>query len=163
MKIRTGFAVVILCVGLTVAAVAEPPRPPVFMPEQNVEAFIQAASEMSRYPVPKSRPIVMLVPAATMAGLYGRFNYATPEVLQISDATPQDMLATVVLHEMVHYLQYHAGVLPDRMPTCAERAAFEAEAYVAAFRFELKYLKTTHGLDVTLSNCEARGIPNDTK
>jgi len=122
------------------------------------EVFMQIAAEMSRYPLPASaRPVVFILPSEEMGPLLGAFNCADPNVVLVNIDTPPDLRAGVIVHEFVHFLQCQAGQLPAA-PTCEQRAAFEAEAYTAEYRFELKYLKVHRPLDVTTSNCENRGI-----
>lgn len=127
--------------------------PPNALDPAKVERFIHIASEMTRYEIPRTRPVVLVMPSGFLpAGALGMFDIDDPRYILVSADTPRELQETVLVHEYVHYLQWAAGVIPKNQ-TCEQRAFIEAEAYVASYRFELKYLPFNHGLDVTRSNC----------
>lgn len=152
---------------IVLAVLATPAIPQAYIapsvPPEKIDLLVRAASEMSRYPIPPGRPKVVIMPAALMPGAFGLFIRNTPDTVYVNESTPVEWRATVLVHEFVHYLQFHAGTLPENQ-TCDQRAYVEAEAYVAAYRFELTYLKFHHPLTVDASNCEnLPGAPNDPK
>lgn len=160
---KATIALVLTLYTAAVAAVATEPPPGNALRSHLVTQHLKYASELSRYPLIGRQPVVLVLPDGLLPKVYGLFRPDTPEFIYVNESTPAALQRSVLVHELVHYLQFHAGVLPEQ-PSCHERAALEAEAYIASFRFELKYLGgALMPLDVTRSNCEARGIPDDAK
>ncbi len=150
----------VVCLGLTGSACAEPQA---VLPAETVELFIRAASQVSRYPLTAARPIVIVKPYAWFVenacdgnkdcAVVGVFDPRYPLVVYLNAATPTDIRANTLVHELVHFLQFQNGKLPIES-TCDQRALIEAEAYVAAYRFDLETTGTSaEPLDTTLSNC----------
>jgi Zn-dependent peptidase ImmA (M78 family) len=64
----------------------------------------------------------------TVVGLYTR---RTPGVIYLNANAPQELLPSILVHELTHYLQH-----PSWTETCREAVALEVEAYRAQYLFE---------------------------
>jgi hypothetical protein len=138
--------------------------PAYILDSAKVEPYIVVASKASRYPLPATRPAVVVMPHAWFVertcdsvepcNVLGVFISKLPEYIFINEKTPDFLWRTILVHEYVHYLQWANGQDLSANQTCAQRALIEAEAYVAAYRFELEHRDHTVGLDVTASNCK---------
>jgi hypothetical protein len=154
----------VLFLVLLAAPLAAQEAPPVLvLPDATVSAMLKEAARVSRYTLTPVRPQVVVMPQSWFVqhrcggvaeGCLARgvFNPSNPMIVTISAETPELQRATILIHELVHFLQWANG---ERMIdiSCDQRALLEAEAYVAAYRFELQRLPYHHGLDVTRSNC----------
>jgi hypothetical protein len=137
---------------------------PVFVvPDGAVSLMLKEAARVSRYTLTPIRPQVIVMPhewfvknrcrgVAEGCTVRGVFNATKPMLIVLNADTQDRQRMTVLIHELVHFLQWANGE-DMTSATCDQRALFEAEAYVAAYKFELQRLTYTHGLDVTRSNC----------
>jgi hypothetical protein len=127
-----------------------------------VEEMLQAASRLSRYPMPAKRPeVLVLTPeqfkvAAQGIPALGFFRPSQPHYIVLNGGMDADMGDTVMVHELVHFLQWAAGVLTVGELRCEDRRWIEQEAFVASYRFEVERGLEMHGLVLVNIKC-----PND--
>lgn len=129
-------------------------------------AYVKLALKYSRYTEVRGLPIVEIVPQKVLqievcggepCPIAGLFNPLHPErVLVAIEQSPGELKRTIV-HETVHWIQFHTGSLQNR-ESCAEANAREAEAYAAAFTYVVKELGYTGAFWYPVAPC-----PSDVK
>lgn len=106
------------------------------VPQETVQAAARIASQSTRYPIPDSLPIAVVMTSAEMEALvpnaYGLVAYKDPTRIMLNVDIPSDLRFAVLVHEMVHIMQIHAGRIPV---DCHSNMANELEAYAASAGF----------------------------
>jgi hypothetical protein len=129
------------------------------VPTHLTEPFFPIAAALSGYPLPTDRPKVVVADPSffdreredgyVIYGLYD-IDPNVPDVIFINPDTPTDMVTTVLVHEIVHWLQEKAGKPAD---TCKEIAAVEREAYLVDYMFAQLYAPGVAVLDMPRFKC----------
>lgn len=130
-----------------------------------LEQFFQVASALSRYPLPKERPQVVLIEnrffltqgiddcegrtGCFIAGMYD-IDPKKPDVIFLNSATPARLIAPTLVHEVVHWLQEKNGRTAD---TCWQVTAAEMEAYAVDYQFTALFTDEKPVLDLPDLTC----------
>jgi hypothetical protein len=106
------------------------------VPVELVQRAAIIASKLTRYPVPQTLPVAHVLTDAEMDAImpdtYGLVAYRDPSRILLNVNIPSDRRFAVLVHEMVHVMQSHAGRVPF---DCHTNAANELEAYSAAMAY----------------------------
>jgi hypothetical protein len=129
------------------------------------------ALTLSGYPAPNAAPEVVRVPHADLIekACGGReckvLGWFPPgdRIFLDERLNPKDNLyaSSILLHEMVHYLQHHSGRFPAPYP-CATALELEREAYGIQREYLLRYgVYQPVGVSMHFTGCELTVEPSE--
>lgn len=131
-----------------------------YVDPQHVEVLLKEAVRLSKYPMPDKFPEVAILKPEdydkeTMGhrASLGFFAPYRPQYITLNSAMHPSMYDTVIVHELTHFLQWKAGLLPEKDASCDLLRWIEQEAFVVSYRFELDRGGPTHGMVAVTFKC----------
>jgi len=128
---------------------------------KHVKTLMLEAARLSKYPKAKKFPEVVVLAKADFNevigsdGVWGFFAPSDPDHIVLNGAVDPTMWDTIIVHELVHFLQWKAGLLAEANLTCEDRQWVEQEAFVASYRFELARGGMNHGMITIKMKCRS--------
>lgn len=130
------------------------------LPTSVTEPYFPITAKLSGYPLPVERPLIVVTDDQSFFEKEAEEGYVVydlydidptePDVIYINALTPAAEQSTVLVHEIVHWLQEKAGKMAV---TCLEVKAVEIEAYTVDYVFAQLYIGNTATLDIPKFPC----------